>query len=279
LYRLPNGPTESRAEENLLLAVLSADEYRDLLPHLEEVTFSSRKVIQEAGEPIRSIYFPQSSLVSLFVLAKDGTEVEVAVIGNEGLVGLSIFWGVEHTPHEAVVVLSGSAMKTSASALKNMIDAKGGRLHDVLLRYTHALVAHISQTAACNRLHEVSERLARWLLVSHDRAGVDEFPLTQEFLAQILGVRRAGVSETISAFSAKRLIACTRGRITIIDRDGLKAESCECYEIVKQALQHYLQETIRHVPRSGAMSTANFSDTGHAVGKSVGTDLHGYRKH
>ncbi len=181
--------------ENRLLASLPREDYERLAPHLKPVELKLRETLHHPHEPIRSVYFPnRGSIISIVALSEDGTTIEIGVVGHEGMAGISIFMGVESTPNQAIVQLSGGGgMRISADVLRAEF-SRGGALQRALLRYMHALFTQVSQTAVCNRLHTVEERLIRWLLMSHDRAGSDDLHLTQEFIAQMLGTRRAGVT-------------------------------------------------------------------------------------
>ena len=221
---------ESR--QNQLLAALSEIEYQRLVPNLELVSLPLHKVIYEPGEPITHVYFPHQALVSLVSLMEDGSTVEVGLVGNEGMVGLPVIWGGDTTTTKAFVQIADSGSRMKASLLKIEFD-RGDQLQTLLLRYMQALHTQISQLAACNRLHMIEGRLARWLLSVHDRMQKDEFPLTHEFIGQMLGTRRAGVTEAAGVLSQGGMIRYTRGKITILDRQKLEATACECYGLVK----------------------------------------------
>lgn len=175
----------------------------------------------------------------MLAMMEDGSTVEVGAVGNEGLVGISVFWGVRSTPYGAKVQIPGNALRVKAEVLGRML-REVNTLHRILLRYTHALMVQIAQTAACNGRHSLEARLARWLLVCHDRARSNDFPLTHEFIAEMLGVRRAGVTEVIGQFQKKGLIISNRGHISVLDRRGMEGETCECYRVVRQELENYL---------------------------------------
>lgn len=218
--------------QNHLLAALSETEYQRLVPNLELVSLPLHKVIYEPGEPITHVYFPHQALVSLVSLMEDGSTVEVGLVGKEGMVGLPVIWGGDTTTTRAFVQVADSGTRMKASLLKIEFD-RGDQLQTLLLRYMQALHTQVSQLAACNRLHMIERRLARWLLSVHDRMQKDEFPLTQESIGQMLGTRRAGVSEAAGVLSQAGIIRYTRGKITIIDRPKLEASACECYGLVK----------------------------------------------
>jgi CRP-like cAMP-binding protein len=223
----PSLPTENR-----LLAALPRDEYQRLVPDLQPVTFSLGEVVYESGGHLDYIYFPTTSVVSLLYVMEDGSVAEAGLAGNDGVVGVALFLGGDTTPNRAVVQLAGGAMKMKAKLLQAEF-RRGGALQQLLLRYTQALITQISQTAACNRLHSVEQRLCRWLLLCHDRAESNELLMTQEFISNMLGGRRESVTVAAGRLQDARLIHYIRGRIRILDRKGLEAAVCECYGVVK----------------------------------------------
>jgi CRP-like cAMP-binding protein len=225
-------PKKGEPVANRLLAVLPSKEYQRLRPHLEEGALSFGEVLYEAGEIIPRVYFPNHGVVSLLSGVKERSTLEVGVVGAEGMVGISVFLGAQASPNQALAPCAGAAMSMSADAMRKHVGHEGP-LPDLLRRYANSLLAQISQTAACNRFHAVEARLARWLLMTHDRIRSNEFRLTQEFLSHILGVRREGVANAARALQRRNLISYVRGRITILNRAGLEAGSCGCYEIVK----------------------------------------------
>ena len=199
---------------------LPQKQVKQFLPHLETVDLELKEVLYEPNQPINYIYFPNNGVVSLVTVMEDGSVAEVATVGNEGMVGLPIFLGAETIPREAFAQIPGTAVRMRAGAFKQ--EAKhNGALTTVLHRYTQALFNQIAQTAACNRLHSIEERAARWMLMTHDRVGSDQFPLTQEFLAYMLGVRRPRVNIVGRMLQEAGMIRYTRGKITILDREGL----------------------------------------------------------
>lgn len=218
---------------NHLLDTLPSPERSRLWPHLERRQHEARDVLWEPEAPIETVYFPVSGVVSLVSVMNDGPIVEVATIGNEGLVGLPIFLGASSMNGRAFYQVAGSSLKTSSATLRRFV-SNGGALHTSLQRYTQALFVQIAQTAACNRVHPVDERCARWLLQTHDRVEGDSFELLQESLAQMLGIRRASVSIAARMLQTAGLIRYSRGRMTILDRDGLESASCECYQMVRR---------------------------------------------
>ena len=228
-------PNKSRPPpiRNHLLAALPGGDYKRLLPHLESVALPFMEVLHESGELIRHVYFPDDGLISLSVVMGDETCREVALIGNEGLLGTAVVLGMNATPTRAIVQMPGSAVRMEAEALRDELD-RGGALQKLLRRYTHALFTQVSQAAACASAHEVDERLARLLLLTHDGAQGDHFEMKHEFMATILGVTRSVVTRAAGSFQHERMIHYTRGQVTILDRRGLEATACECYGAVKE---------------------------------------------
>jgi CRP-like cAMP-binding protein len=217
---------------NSMLAALPRREYQRLLAGLEPVTLSFGEVLYEPGEPIRHVYFPGNSLVSLLTLVEDHLALEVGMIGREGMVGISLALGIEESSVRALVQGTGTAMRMKTARFRREF-RKSLPLQRELYRYTHALMAQVTQTAACNRFHVVEARCARWLMMTRDRVRSDRFRLTQEFLGHMLGVRRVGVTKAARALQRRKLISYSRGHIRILDQKGLEAASCSCYEIVK----------------------------------------------
>lgn len=217
---------------NRILSQLSSDVYERLSPHLEPVTLSIGDRLHYPQDPVTHVYFPNRGTVSVIATLEDGGGIEVGVVGNEGMFGLNVVLGSSTTPHQALVQLPGDAFRIVARVITEEF-RNGGQLHDLILRYTQAFIIQIAQTAACNRSHPIGGRLARWLLMSHDRAMTDELQLTHEFIAIMLGTRRAGVSEAAGKLQSDGLISYKRGHINIIDRRGLESTSCECYLIVR----------------------------------------------
>jgi CRP-like cAMP-binding protein len=224
---------------NRLLATLPPDEYARLAPHLETVALALKQVIYEPDEPIPHVYFVAEGVVSLTQGEVNGQTVEVATVGDEGMVGLPVFLGLDSTPGHAFVQIVGAAQRMPAAVFRREVRA-GTPLHDLLHRYTQALMVQMAQGAACNRLHSVDARCARWLLQTHDRVRGDEFELTQEFLARMVGVRRAAVSEVAGALQEAGLIRYTRGTIRVLDRAGLEAAACACYGIIRTQYERAL---------------------------------------
>lgn len=226
--RLDKKP-RSDAPSNSVLAALPRTDYRALLPGLAPVALVFGDVLSEPGEPIREVYFPGRSVVSLLTVVDGHAALEVGLVGREGMVGIPLALGIGVSPVRAVVQGAGSALRMSAARFRKAFEA-GVPLQRALHGYTHALMAQITRTAACNRFHRVDARLARWLLMMRDRLGSGEFHLTHEFLAHMLGVRRVGVTEAASGLQERGLIDYRRGDIRILDDTGLEAASCSCYE-------------------------------------------------
>jgi CRP-like cAMP-binding protein len=224
---------------NRILASLPDDECRRLRDDLELVTLPVGETLHRRGEPIRHVYFPETALVSLLTDTGEGEGVEVGLVGDDGVVGIPVVLGVDVGSRYATVQHSGKLARITPAALRAAF-ARGGALQPLLLRYTLAFMSQISQTAACNRLHSIDERLARWLLMVHDRMGKDTVQLTHQFLANMLGVRRSGVTVAAGALEAEKLIRNTRGSITILDRRGLEDRACECYEVVAEETERIL---------------------------------------
>jgi CRP-like cAMP-binding protein len=228
-----DGQTDAqRAELNRLLQVLPAAEYEWLQPHLKPVVLNVRDVLAEPGEPFSHVYFIETGVVSV-VNRMDGATVEVGTIGNEGMAGLSVFLDSGAVASQTFVQVAGHGKRVAADVFVTGADERPG-LRRILNRYTQAFLTQVSQTASCNRVHELQERCARWLLMTHDRVGgADTFMLTHEFLSFMLGVRRAGVTVAAGVLQKAGLIRYTRGKITVLDRDGLEEASCECYGVVR----------------------------------------------
>ena len=224
---------------NRLLATLTKKEYKLLLPKLKTVSLVLGQELYDPGDVIKYVYFPNDSIISLISKLSETSWLEVGMVGNEGMAGLAVFMGVNSSSTRALVQGSGTAMRMSSAAMR-MEANRIGSLHRILHRYSHSLLTQVSQTSACNRFHLVNARLARWLLMTYDRLGVAEFPLTQEFLSHMLGVRREGVSKAAGALQSAKLIRYSRGMITLLDRRGLEAKSCDCYAIIKAETDEYL---------------------------------------
>ena len=236
--RMHNNP-----KKNHLLAALAGQEWQRWQPLLEHVAMPLGHVLYESGKTLSHVYFPTTSIVSLLYMLENGSSAEIAVVGNEGLVGVSLFMGGGSTPSRAVVQSQGYGYRLKASDMKLEFDRGGPVLH-LLLRYTQALITQMSQTAVCNRHHSLDQQLSRWLLLSLDRLDGNELVMTQELIANMLGVRREGVTEGASKLQQAGLIRYSRGRITVIDRPGLEKRTCECYAVVKNEYDRLLPAAI-----------------------------------
>jgi CRP-like cAMP-binding protein len=217
---------------NRVLATIPPREYKRLQAHLEPVTLKFGQVLYNPGKPIRHVYFPVDCLISLLTAVDKRRTLEVGMVGREGMAGMPFILGMGVSGVRAVVQGEGNALRMASAPFRTEFD-RNRPLQEALFRYLYVLMAQISQTAACNRFHEAEARLARWLLMTRDRMGSDEFLLTHEFLAHMLGLRRVGVTEAASALRRRKLISYSRGQIRILDVRGLKASSCSCYRIVK----------------------------------------------
>ncbi len=237
-------PARHGPEQNHLLEALPAGDYERLAPHLELISMKLGDVLYEPGITLRYVYFPTTSIVSLLYVMEDGASAEIAIVGNEGILGISLFMGGETTPSRAVVQSAGYGFRLKAQLLKDEFHRFGPMLH-LLLRYTQALITQMAQTAVCNRHHSVDQQLCRWLLLSLDRLASNELSMTQELIANMLGVRREGVTEAAGKLQDAGLIQYRRGRITVLDRPGLEARSCECYQVVKTELDRLLPYVAR----------------------------------
>ena len=224
---------------NHLLVALPAADYERLLPHLELVPLQLGAALYESGSAQGYVYFPTNSIVSLLYVMEDGSSAEIAVVGREGVVGIALFMGGETTPSRAVVQSAGYAYRLRARVLKAEFGL-GAELQHLLLRYTQALITQMAQTAVCNRHHPVEKQLCRWLLLSLDRLPTNELTMTQELIANMLGVRREGVTEAAGKLQAEGLINYSRGRITVLDRPKLEARVCECYAVVRHEYDRLL---------------------------------------
>ncbi|WP_445628945.1 Crp/Fnr family transcriptional regulator [Nostoc sp. DSM 114167] len=224
---------------NKLLAALSDSDYQRLFPYLKLVPLQVQQILYEAAEPITQVYFPDKAVVSIVTTMKDGSTAEVGIVSNEGMVGIPVILGDNTTTTTAFVQISGAAMQINADVLKAEFN-RGGAIQNVLLRYVQAVYSELAQGAACNRLHTLEERLARWLLTVSDRLESEDFPLTQEFISQMLGVRRSGVTVAASTLSRAGMIAYQRGQISILNREDLEASSCECYRVIQNELARLL---------------------------------------
>jgi CRP-like cAMP-binding protein len=226
-------------KSNHLLAALPDSEWQRWLPQLEPVDLPLGQVLYEPGVTLEHVYFPTSAIVSLLYVMENGASAEIAVVGNEGIVGISLFMGGDSTPSRAVVQSSGKGFRLQAQMMKDEFNQAGPVLH-LLLRYTQALITQMSQTAVCNRHHSLDQQLCRWLLLSLDRLQDNELVMTQELIANMLGVRREGVTESALKLQHAGLIKYARGHISVLNRPGLEKRTCECYAVVKKEYDRLL---------------------------------------
>jgi CRP-like cAMP-binding protein len=233
-----------RRSDNHLLGTLPTKVYERLSPHLIRLSFALGDVIYEPGERLKHVYFPISCIVSLIYTMSNGASAEMAVVGAEGIVGFAVFMGGGSTPNRAVVQSAGDALRMRASVLKDAF-GRGDALHQILLRYVQALITQMSQTAVCNRHHSLEQQLCRWLLLSRERLRSDEVVMTQELIANMLGVRRESVAHAAKHLQSLGFIRYERGHIAILDQSGLEATVCECYRVVKDEYERLLGGTER----------------------------------
>ena len=230
-------------KRNHLLATLSGSEWQRWLPLLEQVEMPLGQVLYESGSNLSHVHFPTTAIVSLLYVMEDGASAEIAVVGNEGIVGISLFMGGESTPSRAVVQSAGFGYRLKAEMIKAEFNRAGPVMH-LLLRYTQALITQMAQTAVCNRHHSLDQQLCRWLLLSLDRLQGCELVMTQELIANMLGVRREGVTEAAHKLQDAGLIRYSRGRISVLDRKGLEVRVCECYAVVKKEYDRLLPDRL-----------------------------------
>lgn len=228
---------------NRLLSALPEAQWESWLPNLELVRLPLGKVLYESGDVMRHVYFPTDAIVSLLYVMKSGASAEIAVVGQEGLVGVALFMGGGSTPSRAVVQSAGNAFRLRSDHMKTAFEAGGPVMH-LLLRYTQALITQMAQTAVCNRHHSIDQQLCRWLLLSLDRLVGNELVMTQELIANMLGVRREGVTEGATRLQRAGVIRYARGHITILDRAALEKAACECYQVVKEEYDRLLPDAI-----------------------------------
>ena len=240
-------PAPHSPKQNHILAALPAAEFDRLAPHLELVPLPLGEALYESGGRLQHVYFPTTAIVSLLYVLEDGASAEIAVVGNEGVLGIALFMGGETTPSRAVVQSAGYGYRLKAQILKQEFNRAGPVMH-LLLRYTQALITQMTQTAVCNRHHSVEQQLCRWLLLSLDRLSSDALTMTQELIANMLGVRREGVTEAAGKLQRDGLIRYSRGRIEVIDRPGLEKAVCECYGVVKAEYDRLINDIPRHDP-------------------------------
>ncbi len=230
-------------KRNLLLAALSASELKRMLPHLQHVDMPLADVVYESGRMQDYVYFPTTCIISLLYVLESGASAEIAVVGNEGVVGVSIFMGGASTPSRAVVQSAGKAYRLASRFMTDEF-TRGGAMQHLMLRYTQSLITQMAQTAVCNRHHSVDQQLCRWLLLSIDRLPSPEITMTQELIANMLGVRREGVTEAAGKLQKKGVISYRRGHIKVLNRPRLEALSCECYEVVRRETERLLPQAI-----------------------------------
>jgi CRP-like cAMP-binding protein len=233
-------------QQNYLLASASAADLKLLVPHLQLVPMPLGTVLYEPGDVMRHVYFPTNCIVSLLYVMENGASAEISIVGNNGLIGIALFMGGETTPSRAIVQSAGFAYRLIGQKLKEVFH-RNGEMQQLLLRYTQSLITQMAQTAVCNRHHSVDQQLCRWLLLSLDRLETDELVMTQELIANMLGVRREGVTEAAGKLHRQGIIRYSRGHIAVLDRPGLEQLCCECYAVVKK-------ESDRLLPRLGALA-------------------------
>ena len=233
---LPHSPSQ-----NHLLAALPAAEFARLAPHLELVPMPLGESLYEPGERLQHVFFPTTAIVSLLFVLESGASAEIAGVGNEGVLGISLFMGGDSTPSSAVVQTAGHGYRLQGKLLKEEF-SRGGLMQRLLLRYTQALLTQMCQTAACNRHHSIEQQLCRWLLLTLDRLPSNELIMTQELVASALGVRREGITEAAGKLQRAGVIRYRRGHISVLERSGLEAGACECYAVVKNELGRLLSD-------------------------------------
>ncbi len=262
-------PSPHAPFQNRLLAALPAEDYASLLPHLELVPMPLGHVIQDSGVQMSHIYFLTTAIVSLLCLTKDGASAEVAVVGNEGIVGIHVFMGGDTTTSRAVVQTAGYAYRLKRHMLNDEFN-RAGSMQRLLLHYTQALLTQTGQTAACNRHHSLDQQLCRWLLLRLDRLHSNSLAMTQELIASMLGVRREGVTEAAGRLQNAGLIHYSRGKITVVNRSRLEACACECYEVVKNEYDRLLPVATPAISRVSAAVAGNPLPR-HAMTRTIGS--------
>ena len=234
-------PNAHQPKDNHLLAMLPEAEWERMAPHLVAVDMPLGQVVYESGDPIHHVYFPSTAVVSLLYVMEDGASAEIAIVGNEGLIGIAVFMGGETTSSRAVVQNAGRGYRIGARILRDEFH-RGGPVQRLLLRYTQALIAQMVQTAACNRHHSIDQQLCRWLLLSLDRLPSNELKMTQQLIANMLGLRRPGVTDAAMKLQDAGLIRYSYGNIEVLDRPGLEKRVCECYAVVKREFDRLLPD-------------------------------------
>jgi CRP-like cAMP-binding protein len=241
-FRVKSMPEAPMPQVNRLLAAAPAEVRKRVLPQLESVHLSLGQIVYESGDVPRYVYFPTDCIVSLLYVMEDGDSAEISVVGNEGIVGVSVFMGGESTPSRAIIQSAGHAYRLSARRVKEEFNNDPDtRL--LMLRYTQALITQMAQTAVCNRHHTIDQQLCRWILLSLDRLPSSELTMTQELIANMLGVRREGVTHAAGKLQDEKVIEYTRGRITVLDRAKLEKLCCECYDVVKRESDRLIPES------------------------------------
>jgi CRP-like cAMP-binding protein len=235
-------PTQHNPNQNHLLAALPREIFERILPHLELVSMPLGQVLYESGSQLQHVYFPTTSILSLHYIMESGASAEIAGVGNEGVLGISLFMGGNTTPSRATVQTAGYGYRLKERLMMEEFN-RAGPMMRLMLRYTQALMTQISQTAVCNRHHSVEQQLCRWLLLTLDRLPSNEFTMTQELIASMIGVRRESITETAAILQRTGLIKCRRGHITVLDRAGLESGACECYNVVKKEFHRLLRDT------------------------------------
>lgn len=225
--------------KNHLLSALPESEYERVKQKLEFVTLDLGQVLYESGDPLARAFFPTTAIVSLLYIMESGSTAEIGVVGNDGILGVSLFMGGETTPNRAIIQSAGNAFAIKSADLKEEF-TRGGVFQKLMLRYTQALMTQISQTAVCNRLHPIDQQLCRWLLLSHDRLNSDKLVMTHDLISNMLGVRREGITLAAQKLAVKKLIKNVRGTITVLDRQGLEEAVCECYKVVNDEYNRLL---------------------------------------
>jgi CRP-like cAMP-binding protein len=233
------GSTDSEPIRNRLLAALPASEYQRLIPHLQLVKLPHHEILYRPNESITHVYFPHQAVISLITTMENGSTIEVGLVGSEGMVGIPVILGGNITIYETQVQVPHDAMRMDANVLKTEF-LQGGELQKLLLRYCQALLTQISQSVACNRFHTIEARLARWMLLVQDSTELDELPLTQEFIAEMLGTRRSGVTVAAGTLQQAGMLRYSRGKITIVNREALEATACECYRVISNEFSRLL---------------------------------------
>jgi len=234
-------PAQHTPKQNRLLASLSPDIFDRIAPHLELVSMPLGEAIYESGGQLHHAYFPTTSIVSLHYVMENGASAEIAGVGNEGVVGISLFMGGKTTPSRATVCTGGHGYRLKAKVMVEEFN-RAGPMMRLMLRYTQALITQMSQTAVCNRHHSMEQQMCRWLLLTLDRLASQELIMTQELIATMLGVRREGITETAGALQRAGLISYRRGHITVLNRGGLESKACECYNVVKKEFSRLLSD-------------------------------------